>query len=426
MNPSQARQPPGPAVIVDPYSSGNLYAPLLRETGVPTVAVTSRPDIPPAYAASFHPEDFPEVVSYDGDLAPVVRRLAELRPRCVLAGADPGVELADRLAAELCPDRANDPAKALARRDKGEMAAAAAAAGIPVMAHLSTSDAGEVADWITRAGLAGRDLVVKPPRSAATDGVTRVPGGAGWRGPFLAQLGQLNQWGGRNEQMLVQEYAAGTEYAVDVFTADGVHSVTDVCRYRKIDNDDQMAVYDTVDWLPPDDAAVDELVDYTRRVLDAVGLRFGAAHVELMRTADGPRLIEVNARPHGGGHPRFSLAATGDSQVHRAVRYLAAAEPLPTGYRLLQHASMVFLIGRVAGVVRNAEVLDEVRTLPSCHEVAVQVRTGDQVRPTRDLLGSLALGFVVLVHPDADRVAADRAAVREIESRLRIEPDPSA
>src|SRR4051794_21734726 len=107
-----------PAVIVDPYSSGMFFAPAFREAGVPSVAVLSRPEVMEVYAPSWHPEDFTEIIRYDGDLRPVLARLRELSPRCVVAGADPGVELADLLAAQVLPDGANVPSLTAARRDK--------------------------------------------------------------------------------------------------------------------------------------------------------------------------------------------------------------------------------------------------------------------------------------------------------------------
>lgn len=323
---------PGPAVIVDPYSSGMYFAPAFREAGVRTVAVLSRPEVMPVYAPSWRPEDFDEIIRYDGAREPVVARLRELAPSCVVAGADPGVELADLLAARLLPATANVPDLAAARRDKGAMAAVVAAAGLPTLAQICTADPEEARAWIARAGLTGRDLVIKPPRSASTDGVERLPRGEGWREAFEKQLGSPNQWDVINDRMLLMEYATGTEYVVDTFSHHGRHTVADVTRYSKVDNGPHMAVYSTMEWLAPGDPVVAELTDYTRGVLDAVGMRFGAAHVEIMWTADGPRLIELNARPHGGGHPRSTATppATARSTGPSAACSAAPARGYPT------------------------------------------------------------------------------------------------
>jgi biotin carboxylase len=410
----------GPAVIVDPFSSGGMYAPAFLAASVPVVAVLSRPTPPPVYAPSFHPEDFSEVIAYEGDLDDVVRRVGALAPRCVLPGADSGVELADALAARVTPALANVPGLASARRHKWDMAQALAAVGLPIIPQVCTADPDEVDDWIKRENLAGQDLVVKPPKSASTDGVTRVPGGVGWRRAFDAQLGRPNQWDVINERMLVQVYATGTEYVVDTFSHDGRHTVTDVCQYHKVDNGTHMAVYDSMRWVPPDEHLVADLVAYTAAALDAVGLRFGAAHTEVMWTADGPRLVEINARPHGGGQPRFCRVATGDSQVDRAVRLFTGQGTLPAGYELRQHLVVVFLISRAAGTLRNVEILDAVQDLPSHHYSEVNVHNGDAIGVTQDLLDTLALGFVILSHPDADQVTADHHTVRSIESSLLI------
>jgi biotin carboxylase len=351
----------------------------------------------------------------------VLRRLRELNPVCVVPGADPGVELADRLAADLVPDLANEPGLTAARRDKGEMAAAVAAAGLPVIRQLATNDPDEVATWLERNALVGHDLVIKPPRSASTDGVVRLAGGRGWRAEFEAQLGKPNQWGVINDRMLVMEYVTGTEYVVDTFSAAGVHTVNAVNRYTKIDNGAHMAVYDTMEWLSPDQPEVAELIGYARGVLDAVGMRFGAAHIELMLTEDGPRLIELNARPHGGGNPPLNQHATGDTQIARTVRAISGGA-LPDTYELRGHLLAVFLISRESGVVTNAEVLDAVQDLPSFHSASVHVHNGQRLDITKDLLNTLSLGYVVLWHEDRDQLFTDYQAVRHLERQLVLRP----
>src|SRR5438552_8827728 len=113
-----ASSPDRPAVIVDPFSSGTFYASAFKEAGVPVVTVLARREILPVYLPSFHPEDFQEVIHFIDDHEPVVRRLRELQPRCILPGTEVGVELADQLAALVIPDVANVPELTAARRNK--------------------------------------------------------------------------------------------------------------------------------------------------------------------------------------------------------------------------------------------------------------------------------------------------------------------
>ncbi|TDD95307.1 ATP-grasp domain-containing protein [Actinomadura rubrisoli] len=418
-------EPDGPAVIVDPYSSGALFAEPLGRHGVPVVAVVTGPRPPDAYASSYRPGDYPETVVYDGDLDAVARRLRALGPRCVIAGCESGVELAERLAPLVVPALANVPELAAARRDKAAMAAAVAAAGLPVIPQICAARADEVAGWLHQERLHGADLVLKPPKSASTDGVVKLPGGRDWRTAFERGLGRVNQFGERDDRLIVQKFVTGTEYVVDTFSHGGRHALVDVCAYQKVDNGPYMAVYDTMRWLAPDDPAVPDLAEYVSGVLDAVGMRNGSAHVEVMGTADGPVLIEIGARPHGGGHPRYNWVATGDSQIDRTVRWLTGGA-LPGGYELVRHQACVFHIAPRAGVLRGTDVLGGVRDLASHHFAVLNVADGDLVPATRTLVDSLDFGFVILSHPDAEQVERDRRAVRALERRLVIEAPVAA
>lgn len=411
----------GPAVIVDPYSSGALFAALFAEHGVEVIAVLTAEEPPDAYASSYRPQDFARPVVFRGDLEAVAAELRDRGPRCVVAGCESGVELAERLAPLVVPRRCNVAELAAARRDKWRMAEAVAAAGLPVIPQICTDDPDEVADWLAREGLVGHDLVIKPPKSASTDGVVKVAGGAGWADVFAANLGRVNQFGEVDDRLLVQKFVTGTEYVVDTFSHDGRHSLVDVCRYRKVDNGPHMAVYDAMRWVPPDDPAVPELLDYATGVLDAVGMRFGSAHIEIMWTEEGPVLIELGARPHGGGHPQFNQAATGDSQIGRTVRHLTGGE-VPSGYQLRRHQLCVFHIAPATGTVHDVSVLDAVRDLPSHHFSVLHLTEGGPIRATRSLVDSLEFGFVILSHPDAEQVDRDYRRVRELEGMLTINP----
>ncbi|MBW4503329.1 MAG: ATP-grasp domain-containing protein [Scytonema hyalinum WJT4-NPBG1] len=412
--------PEGLAVIVDPYSSGAFFAPAFAEAGVPVVAVVSSPAPPEVYASSYRPQDFSQIIIATEDLSEVVNKLRELRPRCILPGCESGVELADAIAPLVVEDLANVPEKASARRHKGDMAAAVAQAGLPIIAQICTNDADEVEKWLYQADLIGRDLVIKPPKSASTDGVTKVPSCEDWRKIFNEMLGKHNRLGILNDKLLVQEYTAGVEYVIDTISYEGKHSISDICRYHKIDNGQYMAIYDSMEWLPPTIPVYDQIVDYACGVLDAVGMRFGTSHLEVMLTERGPRLIEIGTRPHGGGHPRFCRVATGDSQVDRAVRYFTRKGSIPDSFKLITHVLVVFLICRAEGTVSNAEIFDGVRELHSHHFSVINIRNNDWLEPTKDLFASLKLGFVVLAHEDRSQIMADYKLIRTLEQQLKL------
>ena len=405
------------AVIVDPYSSGNQFARAFAPTGVRLIAVLSSDEPPEVYAASYKPEDFFRVrVACAAELAPLVDELREYSPICVLTGCESGVELAERLAPLLLPEASNAPGLALARRDKGLMAAAVAEAGVPMMKQICTHDFASVQRWRTDNGLTHRDLVVKPPKSASTDGVCKVGPDESLQRAFTRLLDKPNRLGIINDRVLVQEYLVGTEYVVDTFSHAGVHTLCSVCKYSKLANAHGMAVYDRMEWVSHDDPIIDTLAAYAEQVLDALGIAWGNSHIEIMQTDDGPRLIELGARPHGGGHPALCVIATGDSQVHRAVRYFAQGITPPRRFTLLKHMTVVFFRALAPSIVRNPEKLHALAGLRSYIDASIQVKEHQAVPATQDLFATLALGFVVLANDDPQQLADDVNAVRQAEA----------
>ena len=408
-----------PVVIVHPYSSGATYASAFTAAGIPVVALVE-PVPPEVYADSYRPMDFHETIISNGNQSETVAQLKSIDPRCLLAGCESGVEFVDAVSLKVLPEFANLRESASARRHKGSMAAAVAQAGLPSIEQICTNDPNAVEDWIELAGLQNCDLVIKPSKSASTDSVIRLPRGQGWRLKFESMLGRMNRLGIRNDDLVVQEYCSGIEFVVDTASWDGQHSVCDVCRYYKADNGGNMAVYEAMDWMPPDFPEYDDVVTYAKAVLDAVGIRYGAAHVEIMLTDRGPRLIEVAARPHGGGHPRFCRIATGDSQVDRIVRRIATGATLPDGYVLRRHMRVVFLVARSSGCAANVEALNGIRDLSSHYFSTIELQNGMHIEKTRDLFGSLNLGFVVLAHVERAQVEADSLKVREFERQVEL------
>jgi hypothetical protein len=410
-------------VVVDPYSSGAMLAPVLRGAGLEPVAVTSAP-MPSSLTGAFRPTDFALVLSAAEGIDPLVHRLRRLRPVAVVPGCEGGVILADVLAAELVPDRANDATLASARRHKGHMVAALEARGVRTIRTLTTSSPAEAADWVARHALDGRDLVVKPAMSAATVDVMLLPGGVGLASMITELLDRTNLYGVPNEEVVVQERVLGTEYTVDTFTCDGRHSVSGVYRCRKVANGASFATYDSLTFVPYEAAETAVLVDYVKEALDALGIRFAFAHAEVMMTPDGPVLIEVGARPAGGDLPALCELATGDNALHCLARYLRDGTPPPPGYSLSWHVSTVYFRVARAGIIVNTAAYQRMRQLPSCRALRVRVADGDRIEATSHLLSTLALGWVVLAHRDPHQVERDRAAVREIEQEVRVVPDP--
>ncbi|WP_406056592.1 ATP-grasp domain-containing protein [Kribbella sp. NBC_00889] len=404
-------------IIVDPLSTGQEYPAAFREAGRLPVAVLSGSEPPPAYTTSWHPEDFEHVHYFTGDVQALVEELRQYEPEYLVPGAESGVELCDRLTGLLAPGTGNVPELAPARRDKWEMAQALAAAGVPRLRQFLTADPVEAERWLKENDLLGKRLVIKPPKSAAGDEVYVVFEDGDWRERFDRVLGRTNKLGLINDAVLIQEYAEGTEYLVDTYSVDGTHALVDVCRYTKVGRGDKIGIYRRIDFLAEDDAEVQALWPYTRDVLDAVGIRVGCGHVEVMMTPDGPRLIEVAARPAGGGHQMVSDLATGDNHIKRTVAHRVRGE-VRDGFDLVQHLRGIFVIAPREGYFRNREVFGDIESLKSFHWMKILYDEDAVVPETVDLFTCLA--WVILIHSDPATLDADYHRVLDMEAGIVI------
>jgi biotin carboxylase len=108
-----------------------------------------------------------------------------------------------------------------------------------------------------------------------------------------------------NDRLLVERYMTGTFYGVDTMTANGVHSVVGVHRKLMFEPPSfamRGSTFSARDAASGEEAQVER---YALSLLDAVGFDWGATHIELMLTASGPQLIEINPRLVGAKMPRL-------------------------------------------------------------------------------------------------------------------------
>ena len=111
--------------------------------------------------------------------------------------------------------------------------------------------------------------------------------------------------------------------------------------------------------------------------------------------------------------------ATGDNQIDRTVRHYVDGEFTP-GYRLLQEVRTVWLAAERDGILRNIEILEAAKELPTVHSMSLPVN-GRFVPLTTGM--STSLGWMIQSAPGWEAIEADYRKIRELESRLVIEAD---
>jgi hypothetical protein len=404
-------------VVVDAYSTGAALAPRFHVAGVRTLHVQSRPLPPAFYQRSFQPEHFDANVVHDGDLDATLAALTGRALDFVVAGAETGVPLADALAERLgLPG--NGMALSHARRDKHAMAEAVRAAALNAVEQLRTGDVEAAVAWAQ--ARADWPVVVKPLDSAGTEGVFFCEDAEEVAAAFAATLGRPNALGGANRELLVQEELRGTQYFTDSISWDGVHHVSEIWRSRKQLVHGTCEMYDYEDLLEPRGPEQDVVAAYVRGVLDALGIRYGAAHTELVLTDRGPVLIECGARMQG---TILDTVVDRCTPSHVTVTVDAYLDPSSVARRaadsspLRERARVVTLISQAEGTIRAVRH-DELARIPSYAGAVAMLGPGDRIARTFDLFTSP--GTVYLVDPDEARLQEDYERLRELEASGRL------
>ncbi|OIK25546.1 ATP-grasp domain-containing protein [Streptomyces malaysiense] len=408
-------------VVVDGYSIGKFLPAALRRLGADVVHLQSTPE----FLASVPPPDLgpyiANVVHGTGDWDRTVKELAAYAPVGVLPGQETGVPPADAVAERLgLPG--NPAATSAVRRDKHRMIESLRAAGLRCARQLKSADAAEIVDWAERD--AGYPVVVKPLSSASTDGVSICRSAEEIRTAAAAVLGAYDIFERRNAEVLAQSFLRGPEYIVDVVRGPGGgRHVCGVWRYEKTETGTKR-IYDKDILLDPDSPEVPVLVDYVDRVLDALGIRFGAAHAEVVLTPEGPALVEVGARLNGDMVPAVHDTCMDGNQADLLALACVRPEEFQrryagrTMYRKHREALVVHGQTTREGIVEeiDEDVLARIAALRTVRLAVPRLRPGDRMRPTTDLLSSPLRVFLVGEHPED--LLADHRRIQGLQDGL--------
>mmetsp|Transcript_46692 Transcript_46692/g.92930 ORF Transcript_46692/g.92930 Transcript_46692/m.92930 type:complete len:525 (+) Transcript_46692:3-1577(+) len=449
-NPETPSSAPGPnspleaVAVVDPYSSGRYLLYELKKRGVPVVCVRSSLKLGPFFLASYetHKDHFVRTVDHEADLASTIAALKSgpHTIKAVVPGCEPGVELADALS-EGMGLPSNGTELTSARRDKAVMQDRLSQCGVPSAEQTKSADLEVLMTWV-------RDREARLGKEAAYPVVVKPTGGSGGEGVYFCAsvddlvqahgelIGATQAGSGREvEHLALQEFLVGTEYIVDTCSLEGEHLCCAVWRYTKKKGmpwNPRCIVTQHQEILPAEGEEQEALVRYVFDVLDAVGLRHGPCHTEVMLTSRGPILVEVNARMHGVQGPLLIEKATGNGLAGYFAdcmmngwrgdggllrEHLTAGKSGGRGrwmYPRKESSCIMMLVSHAEGYLKE-EIDKQIAglRLPSVLEVFPSVKKGGLLKQSQDL--NTMAGYAIMLHPSEEKMYQDIAAIRAAE-----------
>lgn len=304
------------------------------------------------------------------------------------------------------------------RRDKKVQQELIKARGLRSIRQAAGSNFDQVEDFLRSEKF---PVVVKPVDSAGSDGVKLCHSFQEAKEHFHHLLSTQMVNGGTCHEALCQEYLRGKEYVVDHVSSNGEHKTVMCWVYDKRPANGAQFVYHGVIPVSSESEEAKAMIPYVRDVLRALGVSNGPSHGEVIMTEDGPCLVEMNCRAHGGDGNWQGLCKElcgGYNQVTATVdsyldldKFHELPNKMPSPF--LAAGEEVDLVSFFAGTVVSTPGFDKIRQLESFVLMASHVVPGTKVAKTIDLVTDI--GNIILMHPDRNILEGDVEFIRSLE-----------
>lgn len=254
----------------------------------------------------------------------------------------------------------------------------------------------------------GYPIVLKPVNARGSLGVSLARSS----NEIDAALTWFRTWA-PGYDLLLEQFLDGNEWSVEGFSENGRHRI--VCITEKFKHADTFieqghcvpAQVDTVT-----EAAIHALVT---GALDALGIRFGPSHTEVIVTPNGPRIVETHVRLAGDHIPDLIGLVSGVN-LHELWMRQTLGEPVleripdVPGSRF---AAIRFVSPRAIGTIERVDGVAQARASAGVHAVEILQDVGARVGEVHD---SFSRGASVI----AEGATAEEANQRALEASRMV------
>jgi len=235
--------------------------------------------------------------------------------------------------------------------------------------------------------------IIKPTDNAGSRGVVLVNDESEMEKAYSYSREQS-----RGGAVICEEFLRGSEVSVEIIAFNGVINVLQVT--DKITTGAPHFV--EMGHTQPSrlgKANVDAISDLACRAVKAVGIENGPAHVEIMLTEDGPKMIELGARMGGDCITTHLVPlSTGVSMIDATIKI--ACKEKPDVFPKFNKASAIRYLDVPCGTIKNIYGVDEAKTSEGVKEVSILKNINEEIQSISSSLDRA--GFVITQAETAD------------------------
>lgn len=226
----------------------------------------------------------------------------------------------------------------------------------------------------------------------------------------------------RSPKLIVEEYLEGSIHSVDAFVdQDGIpHILKEVVDYKTgydIGYDDNFHYSRR---LPSvlDDSNQRALQHCANLGIRALGMRSSPAHVEIIMTSQGPRIVEIGAR-NGGYRERMHGLANGIDIIGNALEIALGNQPSIDAERH-DNCAVLELFPKEPGYFTGIDNYDKLLKLSSLTYISIKVKPGEFIGKSSD---GFKMSAVVILHSSSQRTIEND--LQFIQSSVKVAVSPT-
>ncbi|WP_440992288.1 ATP-grasp domain-containing protein [Haloarchaeobius baliensis] len=201
-----------------------------------------------------------------------------------------------------------------------------------------------------------------------------------------------------DERIIVEEMAVGSEHSIEVVTVPNddptVVAISDKEKTPLPYRVDKSVIY------PTKSEARQQIADAAIDAVDALGIDFGAAHVELAYTDEGPKLFELGARCGGGATADPIVpAVTGIPYFQNIAKLYSGDTDVDFEPKKRDGVTYRFLTPE-PGILESVSGVDTVRQRDDVLSCRIWIEPDDTIEPVKE--GHDRCGSVITHGPTRD------------------------
>lgn len=252
--------------------------------------------------------------------------------------------------------------------------------------------------------------VVKPVDSSGSRGVSFVD-----NSDDLSKAYIYSKKISKNGNIIIEEFLSGSEVSVEVMTIDGVPHI--------------LAITDKLTTGAPhfvemghsqpsqiSSENINKIKNLAIKAVNAIELKNGPAHVEIMLTNNGPKMIEIGARMGGDNITTHLVPLSTGIDMVKATIDIALGN-IPDIEPKFKKGSAIRYIKTNPGVIKEILGLNAARAIPGIKEIYLTKNTGEYVGEITNSIDRL--GYVISQCEDVKRaIKACEDSIKKIKIKL--------